>query len=580
MDPIPVGGFPAENGATTPQFFHTAGPNRIHSTPSNVSGSGDDIPRQYNAFINFEDPNGYKISAPQRAAVEDWYRQFEDVLYDNDIWQDPDIGYRRHLDTTDFIDYFQLLTLAKQGDGLLLSMFPWVSSGERKLRMGPMWDFNNGAYGGSATSTLYFRPDRLWFDRLFDDPTFQREYEDRWFELREGPLSNENMAAIIDAQVTEITTALADQQSGLSASSWNSRVATMKSWLQTRANWIDSNFLPPPDFSSNGGVISPGFQLTITNTTDESGTIYYSTDERDPMETLTAFGSQIIPLVSMEISARVRTDSGNWSAIRRATFVVGTPASSDNLTISEINYHPTDSYPNTEFIELVNTSPTEVIDLTEVAFTAGLNFTFPVNTLLNPGERIVVVENIAAFTELHGDAPRIAGEFSNLTNLANSGEQLILSAADGSVIADFTYNDKDPWPEFADGEGCTLTLIQAETNPDLSQAAGWRCSTARHGSPGLDDSLIFTGEPDDLPSFILGSTLPKATLPNIFEFRVMLGADEFIVIPQRSDDLITWEAIPMPTQADSFNDDGTATYRLPIEGLDSRTFLRLVITPR
>ena len=64
MDPIPVEGFPAENGATTPQFFHTAGPNRIQSTPPNVSGSGDDIPRQYNAFINFEDPNGYKINAP------------------------------------------------------------------------------------------------------------------------------------------------------------------------------------------------------------------------------------------------------------------------------------------------------------------------------------------------------------------------------------------------------------------------------------------------------------------------------------------------------------------------------------
>lgn len=80
MDPIPVEGFPAENGATTPQFFHTAGPNRIQSTSPNVSGSGDDIPRQYNAFINFEDPNGYTISAPQRAAVEEWYRQFENVL--------------------------------------------------------------------------------------------------------------------------------------------------------------------------------------------------------------------------------------------------------------------------------------------------------------------------------------------------------------------------------------------------------------------------------------------------------------------------------------------------------------------
>ncbi len=100
------------------------------------------------------------------------------------------------------------------------------------------------------------------------------------------------------------------------------------------------------------------------------------------------------------------------------------------------------------------------------------------------------------------------------------------------------------------------------------------------GSPGADDSLVFVGEPDDLPSFVLGVALPEAALPNVFEFNVRLGADDFIVIPQRSDDLVNWEEIPMPTQASIFNDNGTATYRVPIDNLDSQTFLRLVITSR
>ena len=90
MDALPVGGYPAENGATSPQFFHTGGPNRIQSTSPNVSGSGDDIPRQYNAFINFEDPNGYRITPVQRSGIENWFRDFEDVLYDDDIWRDPE----------------------------------------------------------------------------------------------------------------------------------------------------------------------------------------------------------------------------------------------------------------------------------------------------------------------------------------------------------------------------------------------------------------------------------------------------------------------------------------------------------
>lgn len=583
MDAIPVDGYPAENGATSPQFFHTAGPNRVQSTSPNVSGSGDDIPRQYNAFINFEDPNGYRITPVQRSAVEDWFRDFEDVLYDDDIWRDPEIGYRKYLNTTDFIDYMQMLTLAKQGDGLLLSMFPWVSSGDRKLHMGPMWDFNNGAYGGSTTGTLYFRSDRLWYDRLFNDPDFQREYEDRWFELREGALSNSNIASIINSQVAEITTGLADDQPGLSTSSWTSRTNSMKSWLQSRANWIDSNFLPPPSFSSSGGIVSNGFQLTITNTTGESGTIYYSLDGSDPIDSLTVYSGPVTPTQSSEISARVLTSGGNWSAIRQATFVVGLPASSSNLIVSELNYHPSDDSPSTEFIELANISTTETIDLTNVSFTAGITFTFAPNTTLAPGERIVIVEDESAFVLKYGNVINIAGQFENLTKFANSGEQIILTGATGAVIFEFEFNDKDPWPEFADGKNCTLTLIQPETRPDLSLGSNWRCSVSPGGSPGIDDSLPFTGSENELTKFILGETPAQLVQVNkepALEFQLTIGADDFIVIPQQSNDLITWEDLALPSQPMGLIGDGSAKYQIPLESEIQRKFLRLKITPR
>ncbi len=581
MDPVPVGGFPAENGAIAPQFFHTAGPNRVQSTAPNVSGSGDDIPRQYNAFINFEDPNGYQINPAQRSAIENWFRDFEDVLYDDDIWRDPEVGYRKHLDTTDFIDYMQMLTLAKQGDGLLLSMFPWVSSGDRKLRMGPMWDFNNGAYGGSTTGTLFFRPDRLWYGRLFDDPDFQREYEDRWFELREGPLSNANMAAIIDAQVSEITTGLANDQSGLTASSWTSRINSMKSWLQSRANWIDSNFIPPPSFSSTGGNVPNDFQLTITNTTGESGTIYFTLDGSDPIDSPSTYNSPFTPAQSSTISARVLTNSGAWSAIRKANFIVGIPASAANLTVSEIHYHPadTDDQAGTEFIELLNISPSETIELTDVSFTAGIAFTFPSATSLAPGERILVVENRASFESLHGTGHNIAGEFQDQTKLANSGEQLVLSAADGTVIFDFEFDDKAPWPEFADGEGCSLTLRRPALGPDLSLSSNWRCSASRGGSPGTSDTLAFTGEISELADLALANHPPQMNAES-FRFRVKIGVDDFMVVPQSSTDLESWQSLSLPMQAESINPDGSLGYQIPLEGNEAAKFMRLLITPR
>ena len=579
MDPEPVGGFPAENGATSPQFFHTAGPNRIQSTAPNQSGQGDDIPRQYNAFINFENPNGYRINPAQRAAIEDWYRDFEDVFYNDSLWLDPVNGYRKHLDTTDFIDYMQMLTLAKQGDGLLLSMFPWVSSHDRKLRMGPLWDFNNGAYGGSTSGTLYFRPDRLWYGRLFDDPGFQREYEDRWFELRKGPLSNANMAAIIDTQVAEITTGLADAQNGLSASTWTSRVNSMKSWLQSRANWIDSNFLHPPSFDTDGGIVPDGFQLTINNTTGQAGTIYYSLDGSDPIHSLTAYTGPIPLLASTEVRARVRTTSGDWSALERATFVVGTPANSDNLTVSELHYHPDDAHPDTEFIELLNISPDQTIDLTNASFTAGIVFAFPPNTLLAPGERILVVENRTAFEALHGGGLNIAGEFANQTKLDNGGEQIVLTAADGSIIFDFEYNDRDPWSEWADGESYSLTLIHPESSPNLSLPESWRQSAFPQGSPGDTDELTFEGPPSALPGFILGGGTPRAN-PTIFEFSIRAGVDDYLVVPERSSDLEIWTPLSLPSQPTTLGDGGRAFYQIPLPDNLPARFLRLRFIPR
>ena len=578
MDPEPVGGFSAENGATTPQFFHTAGPNRIQSTPANLSGRDDDIPRQYNAFINFEDPNGYRINPAQRVAIESWFRDFEDVLYDDQRWLDPVNGYRKHLDTTDFIDYLQMLTLAKQGDGLLLSMFPWVSSHDRKLRMGPLWDFNNGAYGGATTGTLYFRPDRLWYGRLFNDPGFQREYEDRWFELRKGPLSNTNMAAIIDAQVAEITTGLADDQNGLSVSSWTNRVNGMKSWLQNRANWIDSNFIPPPSFPVDGGIVPDGFQLVINNTTGQAGTIYYTLDGRDPIDSLAAYTGPFSLPASSKVCARVRTTAGEWSALARATFVVGTPAGPDNLIVSEIHYHPDNAHPDTEFIELLNISTSETIDLTNASFTAGISFAFPPNTLLAPGDRILVVENSNTFEALHGDSLNIAGEFANQTQLDNGGEQIMLSAADGTVIFDFEYDDRDPWPEWADGDSFSLTLVRPEDNPDLSLSESWRNSTLPQGSPGVSDVVTLENPSSDLAQFMLGGQTPMAS-PQAFEFSLRSGVDDYLVIPEGSPDLNSWVPIPLPAQPANQGVDGLASYRIPIANTPFQ-FLRLRFIPR
>ena len=501
MDPEPASGYPTGNGATSPQFFHTAGPNRDQQTPPNTAGRGDDIPRQYNAFINFEDPNGYRILPAQRDTIENWFRRFENALYDDRRWRDPNRGYRRYLNTRDFIDYFHLLNLAKQGDGMLLSMFPWVSSDTRRLHMGPMWDFNNGAFGNSPRSVLYFRSDRLWYPRLFEDPDYRIEHLDRWYELREGALSEENMMAIIDSQMESLPAGLVMQQ-GLSLSSWRNRVEGMKSFLRTRAEWIDEQFFGPPEFSPEGGVVKSGQSFTLRSSRgDRAGAIYYTldgTDPRLPDESVSNLAFRYEGEISLEQSVQVKARilyGGEWSALGERTFVTGRPADTSNLVISEIMYHPSAPHSEAEFVELLNPSR-ERIDLTGVSFTDGIRFAFRAGTELGPGDRILVVFNREAFETLYGTGKPVAGEFEEVTRLENAGERLTLTGADGGGIANVRYNDKFPWVEAADGGGFSLVLLDPGSFPDPEKPAQWRRSRSPGGSPGAGSRKVFSGIPD------------------------------------------------------------------------------------
>ena len=128
-------------------------------------------------------------------------------------------------------------------------------------------------------------------------------------------------------------------------------------------------------------------------------------------------------------------------------------------------------------MEMMNTSPTDTIDLTDVHFEAGLDFTFTGSliTSLAPGERVLIVSNRSAFETRYGTAfsHRIAGEFGP-NRLDNAGERLHLVDALGGTIADFTYNDKLPWPTEAGFAGYSLVLAApAIDEHDYGTADNW-----------------------------------------------------------------------------------------------------------
>jgi hypothetical protein len=565
MDPEPEQGWPAPNGTTRPSFFHTAGPDRIAQARPDTAYQtvpGDDEPRQPNAFINFDNPNGYVITPPQRAAIEDWFRQFEDVLHNNTLWRDPTRGYRQFLDVRNFIDYFILNTLTRNGDGLLISMFPWKGD-DGRLRIGPAWDYNWSAYyvSGGPTGSLLHRADRLWYGRLFTDPDFMQEYIDRWWTLRAGPLAASSMEAVVDGQAAEITPAKALLNGMPSTAEWSRRLAQLKTWLRQRAAWIDSQYLAPPTLNHPGGEVPEGFQVVLTAA---SGTLYLTTDGSDPRAPGggTALSARPytnpIPIQGpTRILARSRSGT-TWSGLRTATF--SPPQDLRPLVVSELMYHPVASGPwpeeNLEFLELKNTG-TRSLDLGGLAFTHGISFTFTQSTRLDPGAFLVLARHPTALQDLH-PGRAIHGPYTG--QLDNAGERLRLVDAQGTAVLDLTYDDRAPWPMAADGTGRSLVPREDADTIPATQPTHWRASTEPGGSPGADDPPVFLLHPFDAnvvpgqPFTLSVAVHPSASLPLQLRWQrdgVDLDAGTppaasrlgFLAIPQATPPAATYRAV-------------------------------------
>lgn len=308
---------------------------------------------------------------------------------------------------------------------------------------------------------------------------------------------------------------------------------------------------------------------------------------------------------SATVKARVLRGS-SWSPVQTEHYLVsGQPANASNLAVSEINYRPTspdedegqtafDQRTDYEYLEVMNIGDVP-LDLTGVKITTGVQFNFDLGdvSFLAPGERALVVSNRLAFENRYRailNSIKIAGEFSN--SLSNDGETIILKAADGSEIRNFTYNDVDPWPEAADGDGMSLVLVAPFSNPDHNDPLSWRSSRTQNGVPGRSDGWVFEGDPDGdddgngLSNFFqyalapngVGPVLPASDIQELtvgeatadfmtFTYTRRIGADDVDYDVQISEDLVNWisqdeGALTLMGRIENPNGTETITFRV------------------
>ena len=360
----------------------------------------------------------------------------------------------------------------------------------------------------SGTTSVYVRP---FIKFSFPDGDGDGDLTDEWDEIVLRVRYDDGFVAYLNG--TEIARANAPANPV-----WNS-IATQDHNDAAAVEYQE--FVVDPSlwsaFEATGNVLSVhglnttgssdfliGYELEgrrILGSEEFPGEVYYTLDGTDPRESnggmvnpnavVYSPGDNITINENTIVTARALLN-GEWSAITEEFFQIDLPS----IGISELNYNPHDPTPaelednpdltsdDFEFVELINTGSTPAT-LAGLSFTDGISATLP-SVDLAAGERGVLVKDLAAFQLRYGDSVNVLGTFES-GGLSNGGEQLIISDGLGNVVVDMTYNDADPWPAAADGDGATLEYI-GDAGGLLSKPTNWQSSTDFGGSPGAEGS--------------------------------------------------------------------------------------------
>lgn len=496
------------------------------------SGPNDTVTTAGGQSIAITDPARDDLTSEQLAYLQDYLGDMAASFNS----ADPETGYPAFIDVGSWIDHHLINTIMLNVDSLRLSTF-FYKERDGKVFGGPVWDFNISSgsrdrfgspprpslpdvwrgISGDRGTTFFTNGTQRWWGDLFEDRDFQQAYCDRWNELREGAFSTESIHALIDSMADELREAQPRNEARWPQvppehGGWQGEIDHLKDWLAERAAWIDDELVAPPRVTPAGGALEEGAMVEIRGhrgTLFNPTTLYYTLDGIDPRLP----GGGISP-AAIEYTGEFALDSSanivarehlpnytpkpdgpdqQWSAPVRVQFIVGAAAAaSGNLVVSELMYHPANAtdteiaagFTNDddfEFIELTNIGST-AIDLLGVTANDGVEFTFEDSLILQPGSSTVIVSNVDAFRVRYGDTPSVGGVYTG--RLANSGEGLAFTDAAGESILALEYDDNDPWPREADGDGPALVLTDHTGNPDPNEATQWAVSDSG-GSPGV-----------------------------------------------------------------------------------------------
>ena len=188
------------------------------------------------------------------------------------------------------------------------------------------------------------------------------------------------------------------------------------------------------------------------------------------------------------------------------------------IVVNEINYNSSDDFNPEDWIELHNPGETAV-NISEWVLKDdddGHVFSIPEATIIQPNEYLILAKDLNQFVSYFPNVNHTVGSFE--FGLGGGGDQIRIYNTDGVLVDSLQYDDDDPWPTEADGNGPSLELINPALDNSLSES--WAASTD-NGTPGVLNSTYQVLKSDDVSLLPLYTTLLPA-FPNPFNGSVTI----------------------------------------------------------
>jgi spore coat protein CotH len=205
----------------------------------------------------------------QQQYLTQYLQQVVGALHSAEL-ADPTSGYPSVLDVSSFINTVIINELTRNLDAYTRSQFLHKDR-DGKLVAGPLWDFDliagvgfNGNASNLNTSGFQYESNQSrfattadWFPLLLADAGFKAQLVTRYRELRQGVLSDAQIAERISAlsaglagpatrnfqKWNNLTTARIGMFETPTADSWEGQVSAMRDWLTTRLAWLDTQWM-------------------------------------------------------------------------------------------------------------------------------------------------------------------------------------------------------------------------------------------------------------------------------------------------------------------------------------------------